>query len=155
VTGNVPPSKTIAMGYVGFSPDAVSAGATLHAETVITLEPAKFAVGNIGVGFLDPEVTGAFGSLHLVIRHNSAVLHDRTFGDAGAVAAFFNDQYYLLASGSGLAPSETIELLLDLTGYAAGSAFRVDYVVGAVPEPTTALLLVLGLALLARGRRVA
>jgi hypothetical protein len=154
VSAHVPPSQAIAMGFVGFSPDQGAADEPLHAESVLTVRPSKLPLADaIGVGFLDPEISGAFGSLHLVIKHNAAVVIDRTFSDAAAIDAFFDDQYLELANAaSGYASYETFELLLDLAGYEAGSVFRVGYVVGAVPEPTTAFLLALGLALLSHRR---
>lgn len=108
------------------------------------------------LGFLNPDFAGDFGSLRFRATLGQESLVDVTFADVDAALAYFDDRVVALEGfpddPSGSPFDSALNLSFAWNGTETGSSrFGVDLLVGLtpVPEPSTALLLAFGLAVLA------
>lgn len=155
----------LSVGQVGFTnlQDTNGSPAMQHAE--LTIAPNVFEVSvlqDVTVGFMNPVSLGSgFDTLRFRANLRGETLVDVTFADVSAAFAYFDDDVLDLGGFefSGVPPyyfpTPPLELLFDWTGSETGSGFGIDLIVGLtpVPEPSTALLLVIGLAMLAARTR--
>jgi hypothetical protein len=128
------------------------------------------ALQQVVIGFMNPEfLLSGLDSLRFLAMHDGRLLADEQFDEVEEALDYFDDR--VLNLGSGFEPECSIPgrpgesascfvspLVLDIAwrGSEQGSGFGVDLIVGLapIPEPGTALLLVVGLAVLAaRARR--
>jgi hypothetical protein len=154
----------LSLGQVGFKAgtDGDGASPTRHAEFEVV--PDALAVSVLQdaiVGFMRPEFIGdGFDSLRFQAKLRGQMLADESFEELDEALAYFDDRVLDLGNFSiGINPPPTyspLELFFDWTGSEQSGGFGVDFIVGVtpVPEPSTALLLAIGLAALAeRARR--
>ncbi|MEM7410134.1 MAG: hypothetical protein AAF430_07875 [Myxococcota bacterium] len=111
------------------------------------------------VAFLDSDVgTAAFDALRFAIELEGGVVLDRSFSDAASALQFFEDGLFELdLAGTLVLGNLDLRFLLELEGSAPGAGFGLELFVtnGApVPEPSTLVLTLFGLAML-RARGVA
>lgn len=107
------------------------------------------------VSFLSIELgTTAFEALRFQVRNGETSLFDETFSEVGAAVDFF-DGTLDLALGPGVVPLD-LHFVLELQSGGANSGFSTLFALGTmpIPEPSSAILLFVGLLLLAaRGSR--
>ncbi|MEZ4279603.1 MAG: hypothetical protein R3F21_08350 [Myxococcota bacterium] len=83
-------------------------------------------------------------SIAIAISWGDRTIVDETFAEVGLALAFLSGRELLLGSGSGV-----LSTSIRLESSAAGSVIRGGLALIVVPEPSTALLLILGLSVLA------
>jgi hypothetical protein len=107
------------------------------------------------VGFLDPVTTGSgFDLLHFTIRREGVIIEDQTFATAALATAYFNDHVISLGSkSSGVTGDLDLIFTMDVTNDALGDGFRTNLVLANVPEPSAAVLVLGGVALLVGRQR--
>jgi hypothetical protein len=161
----------LALGQVGFTRMQDAEGALMTQRAALSLTPyAREADGlqQVTVGFLNPESLGSgFDSLRLRANLGLETVLDVSFDELNDALAYFDDR--VLDLGDSPDPCfespgfgrrdfcffTPLELIFDWTGSEAGAGFGVDVIVGVtpVPEPSTALLFAIGLAVMAARAR--
>jgi hypothetical protein len=142
----------------GFAPEPDTGTAIFFSSSVSLGFDASLlgvsALAPVTVGFLDPISIGdAFERLHFRVTLGGSTLLDEVFLDVATAVAWFDD--HVVGLSAPLAPNSSFDLgfELELTG-ARSPGFGVDFLVS-VPEPGTAMLVAMGLIVLAARRRSA
>ena len=155
----------LGLGQIGFAGLQDAGDGSLSQSARIEIIPNVFQVSvlqDVVLGFVKPESIGTgFDSLHFRAAMGDTALADVTFDDPDAARVYFDDRVLDLGSFviGGVPPvffRSALVLEFDWIGSELGSAFGVDWIIGLtpIPEPSTALLLALGLAVMAaRARR--
>jgi hypothetical protein len=128
----------------------------LRSEFQLDLPGFFFGASGLYLGLLNPEAgSTGFDSLRFLVDKDGESLVDRVFADSNEALEFFDDQ--ALDLGDLTYPGSTIRLLMELTASDPGAGFGSDLLVawGTVPEPSTLLLVALGMACLAVRQRSA
>jgi hypothetical protein len=141
----------------GVAGDGDASATTFESTVAFQLDLAQVSsTGSLLVGLLDPQLDGAgFDSLAFQILREGVAVVSEAFLDTAAALAYFDDGVLDLGPiGAGVLGDLDLSFLLSVTSDDPGAAFRTSLIFGTVPEPRTALLLVLAviLALGARGR---
>ncbi len=112
---------------------------------------------NLIIALLDSAADGGgFDVLDFEVTVEGNLVVDEQFTDLAAALAFFNDNVIDLGALDVLVSDGILDIVfdMDLTSNDPGDGFRYDLAFGnAIPEPSTALLLALGLVALAHRRR--
>jgi hypothetical protein len=119
----------------------------------IFVPPQLSAPSGLFLGLLNPEIAdGGFDTLRFLIEKDGQTLLDRVFTDPAEALLFFDDQALDLGD---LSPTSIVRLRLELAASDASAGFAADFLVvqGTVPEPSTWLLVGVGIAWLAVRRR--
>ena len=156
--------RVLALGRVGFTntQDTTGAATTLSASFELVANALQVsALQEVVVRFLNPEsLASGFDELHFRAELRDQIVVDETFDELVQAIAYFDDRVLELGTfgidtGDTFHPTAPLRLSFDLTTSEQGAGFGLDLLVGltAIPEPSTALLLVLGLFVLGARRR--
>jgi hypothetical protein len=105
--------------------------------------------GDVLLGLIDNQQTGfagglGFQSIEFTVAANGADILDETFTDLADAETYFDDR--VIDLGSGLGPSVDLAFTYDLVANGPGG-FGLDFAVGgAVPEPSTWAMMLIGFA---------
>lgn len=158
---------TLSLGQVGFTRLQEADGSAALQSAALTIIPNPHEVSalqDVMLGFMNPEFLGdGFDSLRFRANNRNETLIDVSFDELSDALSYFDDRILDLGEfaasctdGGGFGRADfcfvaPLELIFDWTGSEQGAGFGVDLIVGLtpVPEPGTALLLALGLAVMA------
>jgi len=95
------------------------------------------------------------GAVRVTLAGDETVLLDALLGDVSALEAFFSSTLLVgdLLLAAGLEEISTLSLTLGLEGGGGGGGLATGFALMIVPEPGTALLVLVGLAAMARRQR--
>lgn len=160
----------LSLGQVGFARLQEEDGAPATQSAKLEFVPSGLQVSvfpDAVVGLMNPEFLGSgFDSLRFQANVGGETLVDESFDELDEALAYFDDRVLEL-DGIGAGCTEPgpgrpsfcfvspLELIFDWTGSEQGSGFGVDLIVGLapIPEPSSVLLVALGLAVLAARAR--
>jgi hypothetical protein len=155
--------EPVALGFVAISgagttapfppfPHAPNAGMAL---SILLTDVASLEEDALVLGLLSSSVSDEIGELRFQVRIGTggaiSTVLDQVFTDSAAWLAFFEDHPLELGPlGAGAVDQVHLSMSLELLGDDPAASVSAEFIVGvAVPEPSTALLLACGLALLA------
>jgi hypothetical protein len=135
----------------GDAPSGTAQGALLDLSWTSALGTGD----ELALGFLDPVIAGeGFSTLHVSAVLDGEDVFDKSFTDAEDASTFFDDRAFLFMRRDGAAGPGTLEFEMDFKPVAAGDGFSISFLVAAVPEPGSIVLVGAGLGCLASRRRV-
>jgi hypothetical protein len=168
VAGALAGLEAVALGFVEISgagttapfppfPHAPNAGLALD---IILSEAVSLDEDALVLGLLSSSISDEIGELRFQVRIGTggpiSTVLDEVFTDSAAWLAFFEDRALELGPlGAGAVDQVHLSISLELLGDDPAASVSADFIVGftAVPEPSTALLMACGLALLAAHTR--
>jgi hypothetical protein len=158
---------TLSLGRIGFTRLQEADGSAALQSAALTILPNPLEVSalqDVILGFSNPQFLGAgFDSLRFRANNRDETLIDVSFDELDEALDYFDDRILDLGGfaagctdGGGFGRRDfcfvsPLELIFDWTGSEQGDGFGVDLIVGLapIPEPSSVLLMALGLAVLA------
>lgn len=99
------------------------------------------------MSFFDSEVSGGLDELRIVAWQDNTLLWDEIFTDAAAAEAFLGSGLIALADASAISSNADFRVTFDLDATEPDATFRTGFLLSLVPEPSTGVLVQIGLLL--------